>query len=303
MMPRRTSRNDSLRKKAEKLLSKEPEAISKVPVNDLKELIHELNVYQIELEMQNEQLRKIESQLQESENRYRELSSDLLNAYERERKRIALEVHDSMGASLATSKIKLEAALKEMGDDNHPTKVVLESVIPIIQGAMEEARRIQMFLRPPMLDDIGILATIDWFCRQFEATYPNIHVKKEIDIQEQEVPQSLKTVIYRVLQEALNNVAKHSKASVALLYLTKAKKSIQLVIRDSGQGFDLEEAYSRKAPTRGLGIDSMRERTHLSGGFFRIESSKLAGTVIRATWPIEQPLSQLILADRLSVTP
>ncbi len=290
-MSRRTSRNNSLRRKAEKLLSKEPEAISKVPANELKKLIHELNVYQIELEMQNEQLRKTESQLKESENRYRELSGDLLNAYERERKRIAQEVHDGMRSSLAASKIKLEAALKEMSDDNHPAKVVLESVIPIIQGAMEEARRIQISLRPSTLDDLGILATINWFCRQFESAYPRIHIRKEIDIEEKEVPQSLKMVIYRVLQEALSNLAKHSKGSVALLSLRKAKKSIQLVIRDSGQGFDVEEAYSRKGTNGGLGLESMRERTHLSGGFFKIESRKGEGTVIRATWPIEQPSS------------
>ncbi len=289
--PRRSSRNNSLRQKAEKLLSKSTEAISKLPAEDLKELIHELNVYEIELEMQNEQLRRIESQLKESENRYRELSANLLNAYEKERKRIALEVHDSTGASLATSKIELEAALKEMSDDNSPAKVVLERVIAIIERVMEDTRRIQMFIRPPMLDDLGILATINWFCREFESAYPKIRIRKEIDIQEQEVPQSLKTVIYRVLLEALGNVAKHSKASVALLYLRKAKKSIELVIRDTGHGFDLEEAYSRKGADKGLGLDRMREKTHLSGGVFRIESSKGAGTVIKATWPIEQPSS------------
>ena len=139
-----------------------------------------------------------------------------------------------------------------------------------------------------MLDDFGILETINWFCRQFESTYSNIHIKKDINIQEQEVPQSLKIVIFRVLQEALNNIAKHSKASVALLYLRKARQSIQLVIRDSGQGFDPEEAYSRKGTAKGLGLDSMRERARLSGGFFSVESNKGRGTVIRATWPIEQ---------------
>ena len=102
------------------------------------------------------------------------------------------------------------------------------------------------------------------------------------------MPESLKIVIYRVLQEALNNIAKHSKASVVLLYLRKAKQEIQLVIRDSGQGFDLEEASSRKGSAKGLGLDSMRERAELSGGSFLIESSKGTGTVIRATWPIEQ---------------
>ncbi len=294
MSPRKASKGNSLRKKAENLLSRQPEDISPLPADDVKKLIHELQVHQIELEMQNEQLRKTESELRESENRYRKLSADLLNAHERERNRIALEVHDGMGASLVISKMKLEAALDEMHDGNHPEKGILESVIPIIQGAIEETRRIQMSLRPPMLDELGILATIDWFCGQFEATYPKIYIKKKINIKEQEVPESLKMVIFRVLQEALNNVAKHSQATGALFYLTKVKKSIQLIVQDNGRGFNPERTYPRRSTQRGLGLglDSMRERTHRAGGFFRIESRKRAGTVIKATWPIEQhPLS------------
>jgi len=288
MSPRKTSKSNSLRQRAEGLLSQKAKA---TPPEDVEKLIHELQVHQIELEMQNEELRKAETKLQKSEERYRELSANLLSSHERERKRIALEIHDSMGSSLASSKMNLEAALKEMGDDNSPAKVVLECVIPMIQGAMEEARRIQMSLRPSMLDDLGILATIKWFCRQFESTHPNIHIKQEIDIQEQEVPEPLKIVIYRVLQEALNNIAKHSKASVALLGLRKARQSIELVIRDSGQGFDPQEVYSRKGAAKGLGLESMRERTELSGGFFSVESSKGRGTAIKANWLIEQPTS------------
>jgi signal transduction histidine kinase len=189
-----------------------------------------------------------------------------------------------MGATLAASKFKVESVLQELGDDNPQTKVLLESVIPMLQETIEEARRIQMSLRPSMLDDLGILATINWFCRQFEATYSKIRIRREIDIQEHEVPESLRIVIYRVLQEALNNVAKHSKALTVLLSLQKAKQAIQLVVQDSGQGFDPEEAFSRKGTAKGLGLDSMRERIELSGGSFSIESSKGAGTVIRATW-------------------
>ena len=289
MSSRKTYKSNSLRQRAEWVLSQKAKAT--VPPEDVEKLIHELQVHQIELEMQNEELRKAETKLHKSENRYRELSANLLSSHERERKHIALEIHDSMGSSLASSKMNLEAALKEMGDDNSPAKVVLECVIPMIQGAMEEARRIQMSLRPSMLDDLGILATINWFCQQFKSTHPNIHIKQEIDIQEQEVPEALKIVIYRVLQEALNNIAKHSKASVALLCLRKARQSIELVIRDSGQGFDSREVYSRKGAAKSLGLESMRERTELSGGFFSVESSKGRGAAIKANWLIEQPTS------------
>jgi signal transduction histidine kinase len=130
--------------------------------------------------------------------------------------------------------------------------------------------------------------TVNWLCREFESTYSKIRIRKEIDIEEHEVPDFLKIVIYRVLQEALNNIAKHSKALMVLLSLRKAKQNIELVIRDSGQGFDLEEAYSRKGTTKGLGLDSMKERIELSGGAFSIESSKGSGTVIQGTWSLNR---------------
>ncbi len=152
---------------------------------------------------------------------------------------------------------------------------------------MEEARRIQMGLRPSMLDDLGILPTIGWFCRQFESTYSDIQIIKEIDIRENEVPDNLKTVIFRVLQEALNNIAKHSKAKEVRLVLRGADRAIQLSIRDNGQGFDPSEVDHLKGTSRGLGLESMTERVELSGGVFSVESSKGAGTLVWASWPVD----------------
>jgi signal transduction histidine kinase len=89
-----------------------------------------------------------------------------------------------------------------------------------------------------MLDDLGVLATINWFCRQFESTYSRIHIRQKINIEESEVSDSLKIVIYRVLQEVLNNVAKHSKADSVNLLLRKMDGAIELGIQDNSQGFD-----------------------------------------------------------------
>ena len=253
----------------------------------VQERTRELEVINENLKTENEERLKVEIELRESENHLRYLSTELLNAQEKERKRVAQEIHDSMGASLAAAKFKVEATLSEVGGSNPQTRVALESVIPIIQGTIEEARRIQMALRPSILDDLGILPTIKWFCREFESIYSNIRIRQEIDIEEDQVPDSLKTVIYRVLQEALNNIAKHSKASAVLLSLQKTDLGIELAIRDNGQGFTPEEAHSRTGTSQGLGLESMEERTELAGGSFSIESSKGAGTVIQASWPVE----------------
>ncbi len=156
----------------------------------------------------------------------------------------------------------------------------------MIQASIEEIRKTGMDLRPSTLDDLGILATISWFCREFETIYSGIRIEQQIDIQENEVPVPLKTVIYRVLQEALNNVAKHSKADLVRLSLSKTGRTVELAIGDNGVGFDVREALTVEAVRRGLGLSSMKERSELSGGSFAIESVKGKGTIVRALWPV-----------------
>jgi signal transduction histidine kinase len=162
----------------------------------------------------------------------------------------------------------------------------LESLIPMIQAGIEEVRRIQMDLRPSLLDDLGLLATIDWFCREFQTTYSHVCIEKEIGIQESEIPESLKIVIYRILGEALHNVAKHSKADLIRLSLQKTDSTIALTIQDNGMGFDRGKMHTRESPRKGLGLISMQERTELSGGSFAFESGRKRGTVVRAVWPL-----------------
>jgi signal transduction histidine kinase len=245
----------------------------------------------LEMDIDITERKRTEEALRESENRLRLLSSQLLVAQEKERRVAAQEIHDSLGASLAATKFKVESALSEIGNDNPQIRVALESIIPIIRGTIEEARRIQMNLRPSILDDLGILATIGWFCRQYESTYSAIRVKQEINIEEHEVSDSLKTVIFRVLQEAMNNVAKHSEANQVILALNKTDQAIELVVRDNGHGFKVEDILSRKRSSRGLGLDSMRERTELAGGRFTIESTDLR-TVIQASWPLQPTVGE-----------
>ncbi len=187
---------------------------------------------------------------------------------------------------MSAIKYTVEHALERFDKSRDtPTAELLQATIPVIQEAIEEVRGIEMGLRPSMLDDLGILATISWLCREFETIYSGISIEKEISINEDEVPDRLKTVIYRVLQEALNNVAKHGKADQVHVCLRRNKGSIELEIKDNGLGFDIKEALSIDGSQRGLGIASMRERTELSGGSFTIESTRGAGTTVRALWP------------------
>ena len=226
-----------------------------------------------------------EEALRESEKELRLLSGQLLTAQEQERGRIARELHDGIGQSLSAIKFKIEDTLGQMGKDVAESSVnSLNSLIPIIQSTVEEVRRITMDLRPSTLDDLGILATIGWFCREFQETYATVRIEKEIGLGESDIPESLKIVIYRVLQEALNNVAKHSGADSVTIFLTKRDNTLELTIEDNGCGFDLKEAFDIDGSKRGFGLGSMKERTELSGGSFSLESIRRKGTTVQASW-------------------
>ena len=165
-------------------------------------------------------------------------------------------------------------------------KIKLNDIV--VQQAIEEVRRIHTDLRPSMLDDLGILATINWFCREFRIIYSDIKIEKQVAVRENEVPEPLKMVIFRVLQEAMNNIAKHSDAHFVRLCFKKTDDAVALTVDDNGRGFDPEKALSLKNSEKRFGITSMKERTELTGGSFAIKSIPGAGTAISASWPQEQ---------------
>jgi len=232
------------------------------------------------------QRQRAEEAFRKSGEELRLLSSQLLTAQETERGRIARELHDGIGQSLSAIKFRVEDALGQLAKGSTESSVsTLGNLIPVIQGTVEEVRRITMDLRPSTLDDLGILATIAWLCREFQATYAAVEIKREISAEESDVPNPLKIVLYRVLQEALNNVAKHSGANMVTISLAKKNNTIQLAIEDNGCGFDVEEARSVESSERGFGLGSMKERTELSGGTFVINSAKGKGTFVLASWP------------------
>jgi PAS domain S-box-containing protein len=230
--------------------------------------------------------KRVEQSLRNSEEELRRISSRLMTAQEDERKRICRDLHDSIGQSLAAVKFGVENVLaKTEQQGNRAIVELLEELILLIQHASEEARRIQTNLRPSLLDDLGITATISWFCRDFERLYSGIHVEKQINIEEGEIPEPFKVDMFRILQEALNNVAKHSKADLVRLALRRTHGQIDLVIEDNGQGFDPEYVWSVKKADAGVGLTSMKERAELSGGALSVKSHKGRGTTVQASWP------------------
>ena len=229
--------------------------------------------------------RKAEDALRESGKELRILSNQLLSAEEKERKRIARELHDGIGQALSAIKFSVENSLGQLRKVSDQIELEsLEALIPLTKKTIEEVRRIVKDLRPSILDDLGILATINWSCREFQKVYNGIRIETEIDVQENIIPSPLKTVIYRILQEALNNVAKHSGADLVQLSLLEQDNRIIMRIQDNGAGFDVSQTISMKPSRRGFGLASMRERAGLSGADFDLTSEAGQGTTIRVEW-------------------
>lgn len=219
------------------------------------------------------------------EDELRWLSAQLLTIQENERKRIATDLHDGLGQSLTLIKLALEDATCLLAAGN--SKESFESLQRLklkVHDAIDEVRRVTMDLHPSTLDDLGILATLSWFFREFEAACRGIKVKKVFSIQEDSIPGPLKITIFRILQEAVGNIVKHAKADVIHVSLKKAGDMVQLSIEDNGQGFDQAGMDNYCPLEKGLGLMSMRERAKLSGGTFEIESAAGKGTRIFVSW-------------------
>lgn len=218
-----------------------------------------------------------------TEQELRSLSAQLLRVQEEERKRIARELHDSIGAALSAAKFSAENALALMEQGKAGTDV-MKGLVSIIQNAIDESRRIMTDLRPSVLDDLGIVTTIHWFCRQYGVIYSTIRIEKRIEVDEADIPEDLKITIFRIMQEAFTNIAKYSEAELVELSLIRIENGVELIVVDNGVGFDVNSVLCRDVPQRRFGLLNMKERAELSGGSFCIESAPREGTRIRASW-------------------
>ncbi len=225
--------------------------------------------------------------LRESEERLRLLSAKLVQAQEKEREIVAKDIHDSIGSNLAAVKYGLEEKLSRMDRRGKtPEGITLERLLSIVRETIEETQRVCMDLRPSMLDDIGILATIQWMSHKFQEIYSRIRIEIRLEIREEEIPERLKIVIYRILQEALNNISKHSGADTVRLFLGKKEAELEFEIEDNGCGLDgAGSRSSHDSAEGGMGLATMRERAELSGGVFEIRSERGKGTRLWACWP------------------
>ncbi|MEW5957549.1 MAG: response regulator [Chloroflexota bacterium] len=246
---------------------------------------------QLELSSRTERARMFEAVNQQRE-QLRLLANRLTEVQEAERKQLARELHDHLGQVLTAIRINLKAINYELPADCDPKiRERLNEASSLTDQTMEEIRELSLNLRPPMLDDLGLVPTLRWYIKQY-AKRLNIEAKFEaLGLAERLTPE-LETALFRVIQEALTNVARHAQASLVHLRLHRKDSTIIALIEDNGQGFDVAKVMGRKAATRSTGLLGMRERVTLLGGRFEIRSRPGQGTQVRVEVPQENGYDQ-----------
>jgi PAS domain S-box-containing protein len=226
------------------------------------------------------------AQLQESETRLRALARQVVEAQEGERLRISHELHDDAGQVLNVLKIRLNLVRAEASGDSHRImRQGLDDALHLIDQALESIRRLAHGLRPAGLDTAGLHPSLEGYCHEFarQTGLPVTYRGEEI----QGLADVANIALYRCLQETLTNVLKHAQANQVWVTLERNAHHVTLTVRDDGQGFDAAE--SPRSPSRGTGLQGLRERFELAGGDVAIESCAGQGTRIKAQVPWRQP--------------
>ena len=224
-----------------------------------------------------------------SRERLKKISRHTLDILEADRQTISKELHDSIGASLAAIKFSLEEKEMVRNQNGNQLDESLEQEVDYLAATIKETKRISANLRPSTLDDLGLVATIAWYLRQFQRLYGDIKIEYSSEIIEKDIPEAMKINIYRIIQEGLTNAERHSKANKVQLSMKycDGRHSISLAIKDNGCGFDVKERQSKKDPLGGYGLIAMRERCEIFGGVFHLDSKAGEGTRIKAILPLK----------------
>jgi signal transduction histidine kinase len=223
-----------------------------------------------------EHLQQSQDSLRASQERYRSLSHRLLEQQERERAALARELHDQLGQSLVAVSLNLEVIKDELSPASSAR--VPESM-RVIREMIEQVRTLAFELRPSMLDEFGLVRALRLLVDR-HGQRSGISASFAAAPSDVRAPREIETACFRIAQEALNNIASHARAHRVEVTLTGEGNDLELMIRDDGVGFSVDQLRSS------IGLVGMRERAELVGGRLEIESAPGAGTTLRAHFPL-----------------
>jgi signal transduction histidine kinase len=255
----------------------------------LTELVFSLNhiLRRADLTRRNTQLsreletlnRSLEAQVAARTRELETLSMRLISVREDERRAVARELHDDIGQLLTGLKFQLEEAATQAAP---PVKGKLGDALAVATDLLSRTRELTLRLRPLILDDLGLQPAIEWHLKLFERQ-TGIVVESEFSLPSERLPGELETTIFRIVQEALTNVARHSGGRAAHVMITSEDRQIIVEIADRGSGFDPE---AMRAKRDSLGLVGLTERARLAGGSLEIISLPGRGTRVRAAFPM-----------------
>jgi signal transduction histidine kinase len=249
-------------------------------------VIRFLRAFQVESEQKIADLQA--ERLRESQQREAlrgELFRRVVAAQESERQRMARDLHDETGQALTAIGLGLRGLESRLGRDPQHATQTLQELQTLTADSLKELQNLMADLRPSHLDDLGLPAALRWYATRIEERAP---LKVEVDIggAEQPVSEPAKIAIFRIIQEALNNVIRHAEAHAVRISLEFAETGVRVRVHDDGRGFDLTQLRRTQASARPpLGLAGMQERAALLGGAVTVRSTPGEGTVIEAFVP------------------
>ncbi|MFQ6016127.1 MAG: histidine kinase, partial [Anaerolineae bacterium] len=230
-------------------------------------------------------------ELRQKETLRGQLLEKVISAQEDERKAIARELHDELAQTLTALTMSLDAAEQILPPDQTHVKEQLERTRSLTIRTLRQIRKLILDLRPTMLDDLGLVSAIRWYA---ENNLEAIGIKFDVKATgaRRRLPPQIEITLFRIIQEAINNIAKHSKAHHVSIQLAFKDSVVTGIVEDDGEGFDIEKTLASKEGTQGLGLLGMKERATLFGGTLDISSLPGKGTRIQVEIPLRAGVTQ-----------
>lgn len=218
----------------------------------------------------------------------RQLSNRLITAQDQERRRIARDLHDGLGQELAAAKMMVDGIVMQHSADGKNASAIEAG--DLIDGAIQQIRTLSHLLHPPLLDEVGLQSALRWYLDGLTA---RSHIQTFLELQPAKFPRlgaEVETAIFRIVQEAVTNIFRHSGAQNGWVSVTQREGRVEIAVRDDGKGVD--ERFGEMLPGRaGVGIVGMKGRAKELGGEFRIKNTN-PGTLVEVVIPCRQPVGE-----------
>ncbi|MBI2853419.1 MAG: sensor histidine kinase [Chloroflexi bacterium] len=259
--------------------------------DEVSDLAHNLDAMRRKLMAASQQIekanRELESKVKERTERLGEVLHKLMSAQEEERSRLARDLHDEQSQTLSAISVSLDMLARSLSTSSPQVRAELERSRDMTRSLLQETRRLIYDLRPSVLDDMGLEAAMRWFA-ETHLERNGVDVRIQNSLPGKRLPATIEVSLYRICQEAMVNIQRHSRARHAGIVLEQRNSFVRVQVWDDGQGFDARNIETQHKTSSGVGLEGMLERVRLIGGHMEIDSKPGSGTVLKVEVPLDQ---------------